>query len=208
MVLLDPDLYFPNRFCFEPTPETGVLLMWQRPCCLLPAETVRSGMEQGIRFAHHVDIGVGAWRAHVDLEWLDWLIGRLNVQQHSRVMHIEAIIWAALAMHIGGGYLDPNLWQCWRFHQHRRVLLKVGVPGVKLLGAESFSKLKCFHAGGHAKYWLAEAQQNGLLDGGQTHISPGQILPYEELIPSDFYREQRAKDILRRLGYYSLFRQY
>src|ERR1700733_7867733 len=25
MIVLDPDLYFPNRFCFEPTPDSGVL---------------------------------------------------------------------------------------------------------------------------------------------------------------------------------------
>src|SRR5271170_3825359 len=40
MVILDPDLYFPNRFAFEPTPATGVLLMWQQPNCMLPAVTV------------------------------------------------------------------------------------------------------------------------------------------------------------------------
>src|SRR6266702_3403900 len=39
MVLLDPDLYFPNRFLFESTPAQGLLLMWQRPTCLFPPET-------------------------------------------------------------------------------------------------------------------------------------------------------------------------
>src|SRR5277367_2706381 len=33
LVLLDPDLYFPNRFMFEETPQSGVLLMWQRFSC-------------------------------------------------------------------------------------------------------------------------------------------------------------------------------
>ena len=31
MLLLDPDLYFPNRFLFEATPSNGLSLMWQRP---------------------------------------------------------------------------------------------------------------------------------------------------------------------------------
>jgi len=34
LILLDPDLYFPNRFQFEQTPDSGLLLMWQRPNCL------------------------------------------------------------------------------------------------------------------------------------------------------------------------------
>lgn len=36
LILLDPDLYFPNRFKFESTPQDGLLLMWQRPSCLFP----------------------------------------------------------------------------------------------------------------------------------------------------------------------------
>ncbi len=62
MVLLDPDLYFPNTFRFEPTPEQGILLMWQRPNCLLPHKTVRAAMDAGIPLARHVDIGVAQWR--------------------------------------------------------------------------------------------------------------------------------------------------
>ena len=57
LVLLDPDLYFPNRFQFEETPQSGVLLMWQRPNCLFPPDVVRTAIHKGIRLAHHVDIG-------------------------------------------------------------------------------------------------------------------------------------------------------
>ena len=206
MVLLDPDLYFPNKFNFEPTPETGVLLMWQKPSCLVPPGTVRSAMEQGIRFAHHVDIGVGGWRAPVDLEWMEWLLGRLNVRTVPRVMHIEAIVWAALAMHIGGGYLDPDFWHCWHRNQPKRMLRKMGLPGIHLLRAEDFSAIKCFHAGGEAKWWLSEAKQKGMLDMDQDRTAPGPILPFEELMPTTYYREQRVKDVLKRLGYYSVFR--
>ena len=78
MVLLDPDLYFPNRFKFEETPQNGLLLMWQRFHCLFPPDVVRTAMEDGIRLAHHGDIGVAHWRASADLDWLDWLVGRLG----------------------------------------------------------------------------------------------------------------------------------
>jgi len=206
MVLLDPDLYFPNRFRFEPTPETGVLLMWQRPSCLVPPVTVRKAMEQGIRFAHHVDIGVGGWRSPVDLEWMEWLLGRLDIRTVPRVMHIEAIVWAALAMHIGGGYLDPNLWHCWYRNQPKRILRKIGLPGIHLLRVEDFSAIKCFHAGGEAKWWLAEAKEKGWLDQQKDLTLPGPILPFEELMPETYYREQKVKNVLARMGYYSLFR--
>ena len=75
LVLLDPDLYFPNRFQFEATPENGLLLMWQQPNCLFPPDVVKTAIGDGIRLAHHVDIGVAHWRASADLDWLDWLIG-------------------------------------------------------------------------------------------------------------------------------------
>jgi hypothetical protein len=206
MVLLDPDLYFPNRFRFEPTPQTGVLLMWQKPSCLVPPVTVRTAMEQGIRFAHHVDIGVGGWRAPVDLDWLEWLLTRLDVRSLRRVMHIEAIVWAAMAMRIGGGYLDPKLWHCWHRNQPKRILRKVGLPGIHLLRVEDFSAIKCFHAGGEAKWWLAEAKEKGMLDQERDLTAAGPIIPFEELLPSIYYREQRVKGLLASLGYYSVFR--
>ena len=205
MVLLDPDLYFPNRFAFEPTPTTGVLLMWQRPSCLVPPKTVRMAMEQGIRFAHHVDIGVGGWRAPVDLDWMEWLLSRLDVSSVPRVMHIEAIVWAALAMRIGGGYLDPKFWHCWYRNQPKRVLRKAGLPGIHLLRVEDFASIKCFHAGGEAKWWLAEAKQRGWLDQDKDQTAPSTILPFEELLPTTYYREQKFKALLARLGYYSVF---
>jgi hypothetical protein len=204
MVLLDPDIYFPNRFVFEPTPAHGLLLMWQRPTCLYPPETVRTAMAAGIRLAHHVDIGVAHLRAPVDLEWLDWLIGRLDCF-HRREMHIEAIVWAALAMRIGGGYLDPSYWHCWYRSQQARLLGKLGVSGSTLLRNDPFSSIKCFHAGGPAKSWLAEAKLKGILDTGNTVTAPGRVLPFVEITPRSYEREQRIKQVLAMLGYYSLF---
>ena len=116
LVLLDPDVYFPNRFRFETTPAKGLLLMWQQPNCLLPPEVVRRAMAAGIALARHVDIGVSHWRAGgdlADLAWIDWMLGKLDASAHRRIMHIEAIVWSAIAMRGGGGYLDPGLWVCW-----------------------------------------------------------------------------------------------
>jgi hypothetical protein len=208
MILLDPDLYFPNRFAFEPTPAHGVLLMWQQPTCLMRPDQILLAMEKGIRLADHVDIGVGAWRAPVDLDWIEWLLRQLDFKSLRRYMHMEAFVWAALAMRIGGGYLDPKLWHCWNFSQPRRILLKMGIPGTRLLGSQHFSQLKCFHAGGQAKYWLDEAKRKGLLDSRQSRILPGRILPFKELLPISYHREMRFKQVLGRLGYYSVFRHY
>jgi len=204
MVLLDPDIYFPNRFLFEATPDQGLLLMWQKPTCLFPPETVRTAMAARIPLAHHVDIGVGNLRAGIDLNWLDWLIGQLDCF-HRNEMHIEAIVWAALAMRIGGGYLDPDYWHCWRRSQSARVQGKLGVSGPSMLRREPFSSIKCFHAGGPAKAWLAEAKAKGILDTGRDVTSPGKVLPFVEITPKKYEREQRIKQVLASLGYYTLF---
>ena len=43
-IILDPDLYFPNKFTFEETPKTGLYLFHQGPNCLLPPEAVEAGV--------------------------------------------------------------------------------------------------------------------------------------------------------------------
>jgi hypothetical protein len=205
LVLLDPDLYFPNVFSFETTPTRGLLLMWQRPNCLLPPEVVRAAFGSSVRLARHVDIGVSHWRASADLEWLDWLIGRLGGASLPRIMHIEAIVWAALAMRDGGGYLDPKLWLCWHRTQSKRLLRKLGTSGVRILQGERWSEIKCFHAGGEAKWWLPDAESAGTLRPGPKHIQPGVVQPFVELSPRRYELEQSAKLMLRNLGYYRLF---
>jgi hypothetical protein len=206
LVLLDPDLYFPNRFQFEPTPQTGLLLMWQRPNCLYPPEVVRTAMNAGIRLAHHVDIGVAHWRASTDLDYLDWLIGKLGGANLPRVMHVEAIVWAALAMREGGGHLDPAYWHCWDRTPAHRVMNKLGVSGQRILKSEPWATIKCFHAGGPAKWWLHEARKSGMLDSVAEHSQPGRVIPYVELTPAHFARERALKRVLRTLGYYQIFR--
>ena len=208
MILLDADLYFPNRFRFESTPDRGLLLMWQSPNCLLPSAIVDAAMQSGIALAHHVDIGVAHWRAEVDLEWLEWLLGQLGIAGYSNargVMHIEAIVWAAIAMRVGGGYLPREHWHCWRRSQRVRLLQKFGLSGPQLLRSEPFATIKCFHAGGLAKYWLDEASRRGWLDSGKTLDQPGITLPFVELTPGTFRRDQTMKSWLKRFGYYNLF---
>ncbi len=206
MVLLDPDLYFPNRFQFEKTPATGLLLMWQQPNCLFPPEVVRTALGSGIRLAHHVDIGVAHWRASTDLDWLDWLVGKLGGDNLPRIMHVEAIVWAALAMREGGGHLDPAFWRCWRRSPAKRVMTKLGVSGQSILRSESWASLKCFHAGGEAKWWLHAARETGLVDGRATLTQPGRTIPFEELTPKHYARELAFKRVLAALGYYQIFR--
>lgn len=205
MVILDPDLYFPNRFRFEPTPKTGLLLMHQPPSCLLPPEVVVRAYDEGIALAHHVDIGVAqASNGGFDLDWLDALIGRLGGTTLPRAMHVEAIVWAALAMRSGGGYLDPEHWHCWRNSQWKRVLRRFGASGRTVLRAERFEAMKCFHGGGVAKWWIPEA-----LDAGDLP-APGEVpesrapAPFVELTRASYEATQRLKTWARRAGYYRL----
>ena len=204
LVLLDPDVYFRNRFTFEPTPPAGLLLMWQKPNCLLPPDTVRTAMGAGIQLARHVDIGVSHWRAGSDLAWINWLLGKLGAAGLPRMMHVEAIVWAAIAMREGGGYLDPALWVCWHRTQSKRLRLKLGTRGGELLASEPWSTLKCFHAGGEAKWWVPDHAAS--LPPNPVQITQtGAVKPFVELTPAQYEKEQRLKSTIRSLGYYKLF---
>jgi len=208
MIILDPDLYFPNRFTFEPTPARGLRLMWQQPNCLLPAAVVRTALTAGISLARHVDIGVAQWRRSeglAELEWLDRLLGRLGGASLPRVPHVEAIVWSAMAMRFGGGYLDPASWVCWRRTQRKRVLRKLGANGVGLLRSEPFSEMKCFHAGGEAKAWLPELAAERASSPAIAQLQPTLVLPFIELTSKRYEREQTARNLIAGLGYYRLF---
>ena len=204
MVILDPDLYFPNRFRFEPTPKDGLLLMRQHPHCLLPHEVVIRAYDQGIRLAHHTDIGVAQVSNRLDLDFLDALIARLGGTALPRAMHIESIIWAALAMRMGGGYLDPVHWHCWRNSQWKRVLRRFGASGRTVLRSERFQAMKCFHGGGIAKWWIPEALAAGDLPAPGEVLEARPPLPYEELTRDGYEATQRLKAWARRAGYYRL----
>lgn len=208
MILLDPDLYFPNRFRFDPTPATGLLMMWQQPNCLLPAEVVRHALAQNIPLARHADIGVAHWRIPPEsdtLVWLDDLIGRLGGTALPRAMHVEAIMWAAIAMHDGGGSLDPARWVCWRRSQSKRLRRKLGASGKAILRAEPWSTLKCFHAGGEAKWWLPEIVDEGNAPRDLTDIPSDPPRPFVPLTGTRYACEQAAKNLAGSLGYHRVF---
>lgn len=206
MVILDPDLYFPNRFRFEPTPAKGLLLMYQPPSCLLPHEIVERAYDAGVRLAHHTDIGVAQARNNLDLQWLDQLIAKLGGTSLPRAMHIESIVWAALAMREGGGYLDPVHWHCWRNSQWKRLMLRLGASGRTLLRAERFGAMKCFHGGGIAKWWVPEALKAGELPV-PAEISTARVpQPFVEFTRDAYASTQRLKAMVRRLGYYKLIK--
>lgn len=204
MVILDPDLYFPNKFTFEPTPEKTLLLMWQPPSCLFPSECVHAAINAPVKLAHHVDIGVAQLKSPIDLEWFDWLIGKLGGTDLPKIMHIEAIVWSALAMKIGGGYLNPRRWLCWHRNHWKRVLLKCGVSGIRVLQMEALGAAKCFHACGMSKWWVADAYNTGILDSNKKLDEPSTPMPFVELTPQRYKLEERVKGTLQGLGYYSL----
>ncbi len=206
MVILDPDLYFPNKFRFERTPLQGLLLMWQKPNCLLPPGVVMAAIKSGIPLARHVDIGVAHWRAPADLDWLDWVLGRLGGSSLPQIMHVEAIVWAALAMHEGGGYLDPRYWKCWQRTPLKRIMRKAGFSGKALLRLEPWSRLKCFHAGGEVKWSLAEVEREGGKHETAEHADSGTVHPFTEFTSDRYVREEAYKRLLRRLDYYEVFR--
>lgn len=202
VIVLDPDLYFPNRFAFEATPAQGVLLMWQKPHCLLPDEVVRRAYDRGIRLAHHTDIGVAQWRNDVDLDHLDRLVADLGGSALPRAMHVESIVWAALAMHLGGGYLDPAHWHCWRNAPWKRVWRKLGASGRAVLGIERFADMKCFHGGGIAKWWIPDALAAGDMPEPGTLDATHPPRPFVELTPAGYEDTRRMKEWARRVGLY------
>ena len=154
VVVIDPDVYFLRPFAFEPVGDTSLRLMWQRANCLLPYSVVDAAFARGIALADHVDIGIAQYRAPLDIEWLDWAITVLG-ELPTNVLHVEAVLWSCLAMHMGGGYLDPTLWRCWQNSQSKRIRRKLGATPTQMLALEDFSQAIAFHAGGVAKYWLA-----------------------------------------------------
>jgi hypothetical protein len=211
LILLDPDLYFPNTFRFEATPANGLLLMWQRPNCLLPSPVVRAALAAQIPLARHVDIGVSHWRMSEDgaeLDWVDWLLGKLGGGALPRAMHVEAIVWSAIAMKFGGGHLNPDAWACWHRTHGKRVLRKLGVSGNRILASEVWSGMKCFHAGGEAKWWLPDfvsSAADAAEKPAQANVEPTAFIPFVELTRARYEREQSAKSFAAGLGYQKLF---
>jgi hypothetical protein len=202
MIILDPDVYFPNPFRFEETPRQGLLLMWHPTNCLYPPDVVRNAIRAGIRMADHVDIGVCHIANPLEWEWLDRLIERLggsNLPSFS--MHIESIVWAALAMRMGGGHLDPRVWFCWHNTVWKRLRARrLGASGLTLLRDEPIRGVKCFHACSLAKWWLADAVQSGLFQLGGPQVQTCSTLPFHEYSRYRFERKQLVRAVAQALG--------
>ncbi|NNL90049.1 MAG: hypothetical protein HKP25_13360 [Marinicaulis sp.] len=205
-ITLDPDLYFPNKFTFEETPATGVQIFYQGPNCLYPPAAVEKAFNIPVKLADHVDIGAAQVRLSAfDLDWFDWFCGALDWEEFTPFMHIEAIAWSALAMQLGGGYLDREAWHCWQRGHLKRVAIAAGFPGDKLLRMEPLDKIKCIHVSGPSKWWVVDAIKSGALkSGGAVFDQPTPIKPFIEYEYETFQRQQRTKDLARKLGYYKL----
>lgn len=205
VVVLDPDVYFPRRFDFEAVGDGTLRLMWQRPNCLLPFSVVQRAFDLGVDLADHTDIGVAQYRSPLDLDWLDWLVKSLG--DLPPIMHVESILWASLAMRMGGGYLDPRRWQCYANTQWKRVLKKAGAPPLRMLEAEDFRSCLAFHAGGTAKAWLADPGAGPLLErlaGAPGGDPPGDatVPPFVPFTPEKLRWLRRRARILASMGYY------
>lgn len=209
IIVTDPDLVFPNRYCFEPPMEDGVRMMWQRANCLLPPAAVRRSFDLGVRLSNHVDIGVAQVRAGaIDLEWLDWYARMLDVPDFRKFMHIEAIIWSALAMRMGGEHLNPGVWKCWQRGQLKRVAIALGLPGRWTLKLENLGAMKCIHVSGMSKWWIKEAMETGLVSETQNRLDKPTTGPaYRELTRETYEREQKIKSVARLIGYQQLLRE-
>ena len=204
VIIIDPDVYFPNRFAFEPTPHTGLLLMWQRPNCLLPEPLVTEAYDRGIPMADHTDIGVCQFRAPLDLVALEALLTSIDTRPFARSMHVESIVWAALAERLGGGYLDPEAWHCFANSVPSRLARRMGRSGAATLAQLDFAPVKAFHAGGTAKTWLADAERDGLFADPRTHVDPTPITPFVEYPRGKFESKLRTRRVARRLGLYKV----
>jgi hypothetical protein len=202
-VIIDPDVYFPNPFTFEPTPETGILIMHQPPNCLGPTEIVRRAFDAGIPMADHADIGVCHTHADTDLEWLDALIATLGgVDIPHSAMHVEPIIWSAMGMRFGGGYLNPRAWFCWYYSMTKRLRKRLGVNGLSIIDAASARGVKCFHATGISKRWLPAAEAAGHFRTGPPQAQPTPILPFVEYTRSKFEKKIRLQNLAQSAGIY------
>jgi hypothetical protein len=83
---------------------------------------------------------------------------------------------------------------------------KLGFSGGQILQSEPWREMKCFHAGGEAKWWLAEIERGGIPGGSAEHLQAGTIRPFIELTPHRYSREETHKRWLRRLDAFHILR--
>jgi hypothetical protein len=205
IIILDPDVYFPNGFAFEPAPAAGIYLMYQATNCLLPEDAVRDAYEKGLKMADHTDIGV-AQLGPTPFDWahLERLCATMDFARWSWSMHVESIVWAELAMTMGGGHLDPKAWHCFANTITGRLQRKLGRSGVETLAHLDIGGMKCLHGGGEAKNWFVAAEDAGIFTSHARHDKPTPIRPFADYPRDKFERKFRLRHFARRLGLYKL----
>jgi hypothetical protein len=120
-IIIDPDVYFLRRFRFDPTPKNQLLLMWQPRNCLFPFNAVDSMFQAGVPLADNTDIGIAQIHDTMDWDWIDGIVAKLDLESNRSFMHVESIVWAAIAIKKGGNFLSPHRWTCYAESSKRRL---------------------------------------------------------------------------------------
>ena len=201
VVIIDPDVYFLRTFRFPISSEHAIRLMWQRPNCLHPPAAVDDAFASGASLADHTDIGVAIVSKQIDWEWLDWFLSHLSLQQYRSYMHIESIVWAALAMRHGGGYLDPARWVCYQHNWSAKIRTRLGgnfhfqMPQLDLAVA--------LHAGGVAKHVFLDVIRQQRLGPGNELLNPADeyCMPFEAFTATKWRWKKRRLYVQRSFGF-------
>ena len=83
------------------------------------------------------------------------------------------------------------------------LIVKPGTQGSLILKSEPFADMKCPHAGGEAKWWLANVHALGMLDRGGYLTAPTSFISYQKLASDEYHFPHRRRKLLRKLGYSS-----
>jgi hypothetical protein len=83
------------------------------------------------------------------------------------------------------------------------MMRKLGWSGKRILSSEPWWRIKGFHAGGEAKWWLANPDQDGPL---AEQSDQGVIRLFFQLTSERYAREEAFKLFVRRLDHYQVFR--
>ncbi len=165
---------------------------------------MRAAYEKGAVMADHTDIGVAQIGGLFDWAHLEQLCTTLDFSAWAWSMHVESIVWAELAMAMGGGYLDPQAWHCFANTVTGRLQRKLGKSGIASLSDLDIGRMKCLHGGGAAKNWFVDAEKAGLFAPRTRLDQPTPVRPYEAYPRKKFERKFALRRLAGRLGLYGL----